>query len=46
MFPELLESSLLILRHVLELLEISEEDIDSQIDDYVSALPANIRRTH
>lgn len=43
-FPELLESSLLILRHVLELLEVSEDEIETRIDEYVESLPANFSR--
>ncbi len=42
-FPELLESSLLIVRHVLELLEVSEDEIETQINDYLRSLPAKIR---
>lgn len=43
-FPELLESSLMILRHMLEILDIEDEAISSQIADYVKSLPENIRR--
>ena len=41
--PELLESSLLIVRHVLELLQVSEDEIETQINDYLRSLPAKIR---
>lgn len=43
-FPELLESSLMILRHMLEILNIENEEIKSQIANYVSSLPEDIRR--
>ena len=42
-FPELLESSLIILRNVLLLLDISEDQIEAQIGDYLQTLPANIK---
>ena len=38
-FPELLESSLLISRHVLELLSINEQEIENQIDVYRTTAP-------
>ncbi len=44
-FPELLESSLMILRHMLEILNIEDEEIKSQIADYVDSLPEDIRRS-
>lgn len=43
-FPELLESSLLVVQHLLELLEVSEDEIETQINDYLRSLPANIRQ--
>lgn len=43
-FPELLESSLMIMRNVLMLLDINEEQIDSQISEYLQTLPADIKR--
>jgi len=43
-FPELLESSLLILRHVLELLNIREEEIEEQVELYVTSLPTNFKK--
>ncbi len=36
--PEILESSLLITRQMLRLLDVGEEDIDRQMDDYLSML--------
>ena len=43
-FPELLESSLMIMRNMLVLLKIDEKQIDAQIDDYVQSLAVNIER--
>ncbi len=43
-FPELLESSLMILRNVLQLLDINEDQIETQIGDYLQSLPAEIKR--
>ncbi|MCG8412853.1 MAG: cation:proton antiporter [Pseudomonadales bacterium] len=43
-FPELLESSLMIMRNVLMILEFSEDQIDAQISDYLQSLPADIKR--
>lgn len=44
-FPELLESSLLITRQVLEMLSVGETEIQRQVEDYLlrSALPAKPR---
>lgn len=38
-FPELLESSLLISRHILALMSVDEQTIDNQISDYRASAP-------
>lgn len=43
-FPEVLESSLLITRQVLGLLEVDEEAIDMQLKDYLESLPVSKNR--
>lgn len=43
-FPELLESSLLITRQVLGILDVDEEAIDMQLKDYLESLPVSRKR--
>lgn len=43
-FPELLESSLLIARHALELLKPNDDSIDDQLRAYVSGMPTDFRK--
>lgn len=42
-FPELLESSLMILRNMLMLLEISEENIDKQLQEYLKTVSVDLK---
>lgn len=43
-FPELLESSLIIVRHVLKTLDIDDEDIESHLDEHTRLIQQSMRR--